>query len=169
MKKTQHKIPATLMQTRIKQAVQNQIQDEFRRGYEAASNDITGLYKPKLEEQKKQLLEQSKRHQNRIEELEGEILKQPQLVEAKLESFTANYGFFVGNKSTSWKWFSNVAFALIVAVQAFYDALPSELLASLPDATQSNITVVLAILGVIGRYINQSKPLPLAGEIKEDK
>ncbi|MGQ2385115.1 DUF7940 domain-containing protein [Acinetobacter ursingii] len=63
----------------------------------------------------------------------------------------------VSNWQNSWKWFSNIAFALIVAVQAFYDALPPEVLTALPADTQQTITAVLAILGILGRFINQSR------------
>jgi len=63
----------------------------------------------------------------------------------------------VSNWKNSWKWFSNIAFALIVAVQAFYDALPPEFLTALPPDTQQTLTAVLAILGILGRYINQSR------------
>lgn len=70
-------------------------------------------------------------------------------------------GPIVSNWQSGWKWFSNIAFALIVAVQAFYDTLPPELIATLPADTQSSITATLAILGLLGRFINQSKPKPL--------
>lgn len=63
----------------------------------------------------------------------------------------------VSNWKNSWKWFSNIAFALIVAVQAFYDALPPEFLTALPPDTQQALTAVLAILGILGRFINQSR------------
>lgn len=63
----------------------------------------------------------------------------------------------VSNWQNSWKWFSNIAFALIVAVQAFYDALPPEVLTALPADTQQTITAVLAVLGILGRFINQSR------------
>lgn len=63
----------------------------------------------------------------------------------------------VSNWQNSWKWFSNIAFALIVAVQAFYDALSPEVLTALPADTQQTITAVLAILGILGRFINQSR------------
>lgn len=68
-----------------------------------------------------------------------------------------NKGMIVSNWQNSWKWFSNIAFALIVAVQAFYDALPPEVLTALPADTQQTITAVLAILGILGRFINQSR------------
>jgi hypothetical protein len=78
-------------------------------------------------------------------------------------------GFWVNNWQTGWKWFSNVAFAGIVAVQAFYDTLPPELVMTLPADTQSKITLGLAVLGLLGRFINQSKPKPLPSASDENK
>ncbi|MDH2630428.1 hypothetical protein QDR86_03925 [Acinetobacter baumannii] len=83
---------------------------------------------------------------------------------------TMQFGVLVHNWQTGWKWFSNVAFAGIVAVQAFYETLPPELINALPPDTQSKITLGLAVLGLLGRFINQSKPKPLpsASDVKED-
>jgi len=83
---------------------------------------------------------------------------------------TLKLGFWVHNWQTGWKWFSNVAFAGIVAVQAFYETLPPEVIAALPPDTQSKITLGLAVLGLLGRFINQSKskPLPPASDVKGD-
>ncbi|MGQ0979236.1 hypothetical protein ACT4V8_11895 [Acinetobacter baumannii] len=39
--------------------------------------------------------------------------------------------------------------------------MPPELIATLPADAQSKITLGLAILGLVGRFINQSKPKPL--------
>ena len=87
-----------------------------------------------------------------------------------VQGSTLKLGFWVNNWQTGWKWFSNVAFAGIVAVQAFYDTLPPEVIMALPFDTQSKITLSLAVLGLLGRFINQSKPKPLppaSDEIKE--
>lgn len=155
MKKSQHKIPASLMQTRIKQQVEEKLKDlpVNQQQIEQLNNELAN--------KKQQLLDQAKRHQSRVEELKAAMQSAPVQILPMIQGEAMRLGFFVGNKGTSWKWFSNIAFALIVAVQAFYDALPPELITSLPDGTQSKITVVLAIFGVIGRYINQSKPKPL--------
>ncbi|EPW3855775.1 hypothetical protein [Acinetobacter baumannii] len=95
---------------------------------------------------------------------------EPQYVQG-VHGSTMQFGVLVHNWRTGWKWFSNVAFAGIVAVQTFYDTLPPELIATLPADAQSKITLGLAVLGLIGRFINQTKPTPLppASEtIKED-
>ena len=48
--------------------------------------------------------------------------------------------------------------------------IPPEVLALVPEASQSKVTAALALLGFVGRFINQSKPKPLppaSDEIKE--
>lgn len=94
---------------------------------------------------------------------------EPQYLEG-LHGSKFKLGFWVHNWQTGWKWFSNVAFAGIVAVQAFYETLPPEVITALPPDTQSKITLGLAVLGLLGRFINQSKPKPLppASDVKED-
>lgn len=102
----------------------------------------------RLNQQKKTLLVD-----NRIKPVESSV---------RLTSgLNTKFGFWVHNWQTGWKWFSNVALAGIVAVQAFYDTLPPELVTALPADTQSKITLGLAVLGLLGRFINQSKPKPL--------
>ncbi|MCX5466508.1 hypothetical protein [Acinetobacter nematophilus] len=108
---------------------------------------------------------------------DGVIARRDQKHEQKINDIKASFvqavpattpqGLLVANKSKSWAWFSNIAFGLIVAVQAFFDTLPPELIATLPTDAQSKITMGLAILGVAGRFINQSrkpKPLPEVGD-----
>ncbi|MHA4952228.1 hypothetical protein FR838_18455 [Acinetobacter pittii] len=85
---------------------------------------------------------------------------EPQYIQG-IHGSTKQFGLFVHNWRTGWKWFSNVAFAGIVAVQTFYDTLPPEVIMALPTDTQSKITLGLAVLGLLGRFINQSKPTPL--------
>lgn len=100
-----------------------------------------------------------KKHEQKIEEVKASFLTAVPVV--------ATPGILVSNKAKSWAWFSNIAFGLIVAVQAFFDTLPPELIATLPTDAQSKITMGLAILGVAGRFINQSrkpKPLPEVGD-----
>lgn len=98
---------------------------------------------------------------------EGVIARRDQKHERQLGEVKASFltavpvttpqGLLVSNKTKSWAWFSNIAFALIVAVQAFFEAMPPELIATLPHDAQSKITMGLAILGVVGRFINQSR------------
>ncbi|HCW5959672.1 hypothetical protein [Acinetobacter baumannii] len=95
---------------------------------------------------------------------------EPQYIQS-VHGSTMQFGVLVHNWRTGWKWFSNVAFAGIVAVQTFYDTLPPELIATLPADAQSKITLCLAFLGLVGRFINQSKPKPLppaSDAFKED-
>lgn len=176
MKKGQHKIPASLFKNRVNQKVQEELskrqdinQDDFRRGYETASRDVTGLYKPKLEEKKQQLLDQAKRHQNRVEHLKVKIDEQAHQLIPLLGISEPHCGFLVKNSHTFWKWLSTWAFAAIGYVSIY--GVPPEIFALVPEASQGKVTALLALLGFVGRFINQSKPKhlpPVSDAIKED-
>lgn len=103
----------------------------------------------------------ARRDQKHAQEI-AQMMQSPQPLFGK-EGLKSNSGLFVANKNKSWGWFSNIAFALIVAVQAFFATIPPELIATLPTDAQSKITMALAILGVIGRFINQSHRKPIQG------
>lgn len=54
-----------------------------------------------------------------------------------------------------WRWFSNIALTAIVAINTV--TIPPELIQALPPHTQQQVTIGLAIIGIIGRFINQSR------------
>ncbi len=64
-------------------------------------------------------------------------------------------GVLVKNWHTAWKWISTWAFGLIAYVSVA--GIPVELLALIPEASQAKVTAVLALLGFVGRFINQSR------------
>lgn len=66
-----------------------------------------------------------------------------------------NNGVLVNNWRQGWRWFSNLALGAIVAINT--TPLPPEVLAVLPPDTQSKVTIGLAVLGIVGRFINQAK------------
>lgn len=68
---------------------------------------------------------------------------------------TQQIGFLVKNWHTAWKWISTWAFGLIAYVSVA--GIPPELIALIPEASQGKATAVLAMLGFIGRFINQSR------------
>jgi hypothetical protein len=51
----------------------DQLDFTWKDGYQKGSDDVSTLYKPKVEAQEDQLLDQAKRHQKRVEELKAEI------------------------------------------------------------------------------------------------
>lgn len=59
----------------------------------------------------------------------------------------------VDNWRSGWKWFSNIALTGIVAVNTA--PIPPEVIQVLPENTQHQVTVGLAVLGLIGRFIKQ--------------
>lgn len=111
-----------------------------------------------LSEAKQKILDQAKRHQQRVDELKVEITQKPEPIMAELGSFT-NTGFLVGNWRNSWKWISNWCFGLIVFFAT--TPIPPELLAVLPENIRFYLIVWVAFCGFVGRYINQTKPVSL--------
>jgi len=96
-----------------------------------------------LSEAKRKLLDQAKRHQQRVDEFKAEIAQKP----------------VVGNWRNSWKWISNWCFGLIVFFAT--TPIPPELLAVLPENIRFYLIVWVAFCGFVGRYINQTKPVSL--------
>ena len=107
-----------------------------------------------LSEAKRKLLDQAKRHQQRVDEFKAEIAQKPEPIIAELGSFT-NTGFVVGNWRNSWKWISNWCFGLIVFFAT--TPIPPELLAVLPEDVRTYLIAWTAFCGFVGRYLNQSK------------
>lgn len=107
-----------------------------------------------LSEAQQKLLDQAKRHQQRVDELKAEITQKPEPIIAELGSFT-NTGFVVGNWRNSWKWISNWCFGLIVFFAT--TPIPPELLMVLPEDIRTYLIAWTALCGFVGRYLNQSK------------
>lgn len=107
-----------------------------------------------LSETKQKLLDQAKRHQQRVDELKAEIAQKSEPIMAELGS-TMNFGFFVSNWRDSWKWISNWCFGLIVFFAT--TPIPPELLAVLPENIRYYVIAWVAFCGFVGRYINQNK------------
>ncbi|KXZ66831.1 hypothetical protein [Acinetobacter venetianus] len=102
---------------------------------------------------KRLITNQKDRHNSEIQELKQSFVS-PVLVQ------TVHQGWFVQNWRTGWKWFSNLALAAIVAVNT--SPIPPELLDVLPPETQQKVTIGLAIFGLLGRFINQSRKKEVA-------
>lgn len=68
---------------------------------------------------------------------------------------TQHTGLLVKNWHTAWKWVSTWAFGLIAYVSVA--GIPPEVLVLVPEASQSKVTAALALLGFVGRFINQSR------------
>ena len=112
-----------------------------------------------LVDAKQKLLDQAKRHQSRVDELKAEIAQKPEVFEAELGFSTYNTGHIIGNWRDSWKWISNWCFGLIVFFAT--TPLPPEVLVVLPENVRTYLIAWTALCGLVGRYINQSKPVPL--------
>lgn len=65
----------------------------------------------------------------------------------------------VTNWRTGWKWFSNWAFMLIIFIATV--PIPPEILAILPSQQREYLMAMVAVAGLILRFINQTKPEPV--------
>jgi hypothetical protein len=61
----------------------------------------------------------------------------------------------VPNARKAWRWFSVQCMALAGAVQATWISLPPDLQQRIPDDWVSGGTVALAVLGILGRVVDQ--------------
>jgi hypothetical protein len=107
-----------------------------------------------LVDTKQKLLDQAKRHQQRVDELKAEIAQKPEVFEATL-GFKTYSGHIVENWRDSWKWISNWCFGLIVFFAT--TPIPPEVLAVLPENVRIYLIAFTAFCGFVGRYINQTK------------
>lgn len=107
---------------------------------------------------KQKLLDQAKRHRQRVDELKTEIAQKPISVQGTLVSINHD-SFVVRNWRDSKKWISNWCFGLI----AFFAVtpIPPELLVVLPENVRYYLIAFAALCGFAGRYINQTKPVHL--------
>ncbi|PZT84587.1 MAG: hypothetical protein DI627_15245 [Acinetobacter sp.] len=150
MKETQHKLPRNFVQSpRIDPVIHAQLNSKV----DELTLQVAQLAKEKTD--------QAKRHQVRVTELKDKIEQQAKQLVPMLgvSSYVENHGFLVRNWKTFWKWLSTWAFAAIGYV-SFY-GVPQEILVLVPEANQSTVTGVLALIGFIGRFINQSRSKPL--------
>lgn len=65
----------------------------------------------------------------------------------------------VTNWRTGWRWFSNWAFVLIVFIATV--PIPPEILNLLPSEKREYLMAMVAMAGLILRFINQTKPEPV--------
>lgn len=63
--------------------------------------------------------------------------------------------WLVKDWKNGWKWFSNWAFVLVVVLAT--EPLPPELVAMLPDVAQKYLIQIVAIAGLILRFVGQSR------------
>lgn len=61
----------------------------------------------------------------------------------------------VKNWKEGWKWLSNWAFVLVIFLAT--TPLPPEILVLVPEENQKHVIAIVAVAGLILRFINQSK------------
>ena len=107
-------------------------------------------------------LQQQKAHllNNRLQQA------QPlQYVTATIGTIENKAGVLVHNWRSGWKWLSNWAFILIGYISVY--GVPNEVLMFVPEASQAKVTGLLALIGLVFRFINQTKnkALPPVAEV----
>ncbi|MEX5365686.1 hypothetical protein WCE00_01735 [Acinetobacter haemolyticus] len=115
-----------------------------------------------LKQQSHSFLSVKQNDEDEIQKLENELAQAfnkpheitPDYVSGLLEQ-THHTGVVVKNWKNGWKWFSNLALAAIVAVNT--SPIPPELLDALPPDARQKVTIGLAVFGLLGRFINQSR------------
>lgn len=109
------------------------------------------------EQNQQQLHASLSQKQSQIDALENELLSFNQSLNHKQEKHLV-----VENWRDSWKWISQWCFGLIIFFTTV--EIPPEILAILPDQLRSYLIALIALCGVVGRYINQSKPRLKSGD-----
>ena len=95
---------------------------------------------------------------HQVSSLKFQLENKPKPIMAEIGS-TFNEGFMVGNWRDSKKWISNWCFGLIAFLAV--TPIPPEVLAIQPENVRYYLIAFTAFCGFLGRYINQTKPVPL--------
>lgn len=95
-----------------------------------------------------------------------EITAGPSLRYSPTLESTNDSGFFVANWRNGWKWFSNLALTAIVAINTV--PVSPEMLDALPPDIRQQVTIGLGVIGILARFINQSKAKPLSPLVENE-
>lgn len=137
-------------------------------GYETGVRDANATHQASAKTNlkiKKNLSEQLADLQNQNDKLVHQNIDLKHQLEIKTKPVVATLGFktysshIVENWRDSWKWISNWCFGLIVFFAT--TPIPPEVLAVLPENVRIYLIAFTAFCGFVGRYLNQTKPLPL--------
>ena len=112
------------------------------------------------------LQQQEQQHRSKVALMMGRHVARLDLLKEQVHSITPNYlagmldetqhtGLLVANWKNGWKWFSNLALAAIVAINT--SPIPPEIIDALPPDARQQVTIGLAVVGILGRFINQSR------------
>lgn len=99
------------------------------------------------------LTQQSRRHVAEMGELKQSFVSAELIAES-------SDGMVVPNWKQGWKWFSNLALAAIVAINT--SPIPPEIIDALPPDARQQVTIGLAVVGILGCFINQSRKKDVA-------
>nr|WP_298892213.1 DUF4414 domain-containing protein [uncultured Acinetobacter sp.] len=95
-----------------------------------------------------------------------EITEGPSLRYSPTLESTNDSGFWVANWRNGWKWFSNLALTAIVAINTV--PVSPEMLDALPPDIRQQVTIGLGVIGILARFINQSKAKPAPSLVENE-
>ena len=55
----------------------------------------------------------------------------------------------------AWRWWSVQSMALVVAIQAGWQAMPDDMASRIPDAWVTGLSITVLVLGIMGRLVRQ--------------
>lgn len=134
-----------------KQAKRDRIQARLNVEKQAIQKDVKPVYGKLPESEDKQNITAVLKENNNES---GIIIPNDSYIPSTFE-LTSHSGFLVENWRSGWKWISNIALTAIVAVNAA--PIPLEVINALPSDAQTKVTIALGVIGVLGRFINQSR------------
>lgn len=85
------------------------------------------------------------------------IEKIPQIKKSLLPVRDPVHGLLTPDAKQSWKRYSNITLAIIIATQAFFASLDPSVIAALPENIQYYIGIIQALVGIGASVINQTK------------
>ena len=62
---------------------------------------------------------------------------------------------FIAGAHRAWRFFSVQAMALVVAIQAGWQAMPDDMASRIPDAWVTGLSITVLVLGIMGRLVRQ--------------
>lgn len=156
MKKTTRKVPQSVKTQQKIDSVINEVAAEKDRYY------------------KQLIVAQQRRHNTEIEQLKQQIVQPTpmrivpdytdglfeetqQVKKSLLPVRDPVHGLLTPDAKQSWKRYSNITLALIIATQAFFASLDPVVVAALPDNIQYYIGIIQALVGIGASVINQTK------------
>lgn len=148
MKKTTRKTPQSVKTQRKIDIAIDQVANEKDQYYKRLMTNQRTLHNSEIEQLKQQI----------VPDYTAGLIEEPQpLKKSLLPVRDPVHGLFVPDAKQSWKRYSNISLAIIIATQAFFASLDPDVITALPENIQYYIAIAQALLGIGASVINQTK------------